>query len=140
MTTGRINQVTIVRTSLDTRSAEARARRPSSCSVGATKRPALSDGYPKVTYTQGHPIAPTKFPRGWSATETPDLPHGSDELRHAPPKRRIPYVNHVPKDGYRPGLAPKCLNRLIAIGQPSTDSDDAGYIKQPGFGHPPCGC
>jgi hypothetical protein len=51
---------------------------------------------PEGVDPQDHPIAPTKFPRGWAAAETPDLPCGNDELRHAAPKRRIPYANHVP--------------------------------------------
>ena len=96
--------------------------------------------HPEGIGPRDHPIAPTEFPRGWSATETPGLPCGNDELRHTPPKRRIPYVGHVPEDGYQPGLAPKCLMKSIAIGQPSTDSDDAGYNMQPVFGHPPRGC
>jgi hypothetical protein len=42
---------------------------------------------------------------------------------------------HVTKDGYRLGLAPKCLGVTVAIGQPSTDSNLArnGYPLQ-GFG------
>jgi hypothetical protein len=95
--------------------------------------------HPEGIDPRDHPIAPTEFPRGWSATETPGLPYGNDELRHTPPKRRIPYVGHV-RRRLPTRACPQMSTELIAIGQPSTDSDDAGYKMQPVFGHPPRGC
>jgi hypothetical protein len=69
---------------------------------------------------------PPQSPSGGEPTRDCDMhPSGGGYLSHG----------HVTKDGYRLGLAPKCLGVTVAIGQPSTDSNLArnGYPLQ-GFG------
>ena len=57
--------------------------------------------------------------------------------RHAPLERRIPYADHAPEDGYRPGRAPESLSVTLAIGQSSTDSVFARCTRQRDVGPPP---
>jgi hypothetical protein len=55
-----------------------------------------------------YPIAPTKFPTGWSATHRLG-PEGLYQVQHIARRRRIPSAGHAREGGYRLGLTPDCL-------------------------------
>ena len=114
MTTGRINQVTIVTVH--------RARKPkcagtppegrteSSQDRGRPKPgPACASSRDRSRPERGthHPIAPSEFPKRWSAADASSRPpeESGPSLQHAPLKRRIPATCHV-------------LGRLQASGDP----------------------
>jgi hypothetical protein len=72
----------------------------------------------------GHPIAPTEFPKGRSATTIRSVPGGDNHeavtyiLQEEDAKRP---VTSDESDGYRPWLTPGNLNRILAKGQSSPD-------------------
>ncbi len=127
MTTGRINQVTI----LQPPSPEAPRGRPErrrhppkgtevSCApwLGRPRR-ARPTGRPHRPRERvavdliGHPIAPTEFPKGWSAAKLAQSPEGPyTRLWHAPLKRRRPRDGHIQAEAWTvtdPGLPPEIL-------------------------------
>jgi hypothetical protein len=129
MTTGRINQVTIL-----TEGGRATRRGPPG-EGGQSSSPEVEG-----TATSPGPEVP-----GAEATQVPPGPssfshrvpqragrHTDDQaatgrrhgVRHTPPRRRIPAAGHV-RDGYLPGLSPECVRITMAIGQQSTGSTDA---------------
>jgi hypothetical protein len=80
---------------------------------------------------EDHPIAPTEFPKGWSAI------HLSQGTRAPYPE----YSIHPSGGGYLPpvtpeavtslGLPPNVLGIMLAIGQWSTDSSKAWWAQSP---------
>ena len=125
MTTGRINQVTIICGSTFHPKTEglprtpAKGRRPISVTVEAqvetwrpSRRAPAGEACKRARAT--HPIAPTEFSRAWSVAERKLRPQKID-LRcdmHAPKGGYQPPVTS--EDGYRLRLTPKCLGTAIA--------------------------
>ena len=83
----------------------------------------------------GHPIAPTEFPKGWSAT-------GTFGLREPPraatctPQEEDAFHWSRPETATGLGLPPNVLQIVIANGQPSTDSIGAGRREPTGLQGP----
>ncbi len=107
MTTGRINQVTILTRSPHAPKGGGRPEDPPEGRSGSLSRSGggrsqtPGPGYPepkpgRKPASTGHPIAPTEFPKGWSAADARafDL-KGQPALRHTPLKRRIPAARHA---------------------------------------------
>ena len=135
MTTGRINQVTIL--------TSAGAAAPRGARGGAGARPRG-----RVVAWRGRPGARhrPRQPRGATRARTIQLPplssprggppqervgrDGLTRLRHASLGRRMPYAGHAPEGGYRPGRAPESLLITLAIGHSSTDSIVARCARQ----------
>jgi hypothetical protein len=142
MTTGRINQVTILNAgaaragakpwdpSPDPRPAAPGEGRQKLVSTSRSVRRALDPRRrtaplqaPPVGIT-GHPIAPTEFPKGWSAAGCnsfgPGITRATPSLWHTPLERRIPAdrSRRTPEraDGYRPRLTPRNLNKNLSQG------------------------
>jgi len=146
MTTGRINQVTILQAEPRSRvqrppvtvatTRPSRKRAEVRCKPGGggplvpkteRSRPTGDRHHPRegVTVNCGHPIAPTEFPKAWSAaTRLVRAPwwHTTTRLWHTPLEWRTPRTGHVKGiDGYRSRLTPRNLNEILAKGQSSTD-------------------
>ena len=105
MTTGRINQITILTGEASTSQGSVDSRRtprrgPESLQVGApteTERPARGLPGPKPpTDAPSHPIASTELPKKWSATtvEVYDAKR-RPTLQHTPLSGRIPTTRHA---------------------------------------------
>jgi hypothetical protein len=76
-----------------------------------------------VAVNYGHPIAPTEFPKGWSAATTRSAP-GSDNheaVTYTPQEEDTKGWSRRRIDGYQPRLTPGNLDRILAKGQSSTD-------------------
>jgi len=135
MTTGRINQVTIVGTPREKRPAEFGRERPRAAThpegqngwleeapgrnpESPTEREPRPGQKARGREPRGHPFAPTEFPRGPSTAGAlgPEAfarcdmgPQGGGFQRPI-----------TPEGGYGPRLAPEFLVRMMAIGQRST--------------------
>jgi len=104
MTTGRINQVTILnRGGLPSQGNLARILLEEQSWLqgrGASERHPTRNctGNTRLdrSCSTGHPIAPAEFPKRRSAT-VPLGPHGHHGLRHAPLRRRKPFPDHAQK-------------------------------------------
>jgi len=135
MTTGRINQVTILTSAGAATPRGARGgagARPRGRVVawrerrGARHRPRPPRGATRAGTIQ---LPPLSSPRGGP----PQGRVGRDglaRLRHASLRRRMPYAGHAPEGGYRPGRAPESLLITLAIGHSSTDSIVARCARQ----------
>jgi len=129
MTTGRINQVTIL---------TAGGRPPTETPPGMggqssspeVERTATSPG-PRGPRSRSYtgPTGPSSFShrvpqRAVRHTDDRAATGRRHGVGHAPPRRRIPTAGHV-RDGYLPRPSPKCVRITMAIGQQSTGSTDA---------------
>lgn len=129
MTTGRINQVTILtagggppaETPPERGGAEQFTRGRGDGDVPRPRGP-RSRGYtgPPGPSSFSHRV-PQRAVRHTGDRAATGHRHG---VGHAPPRRRIPRAGHV-RDGYLPGPSPKCVRIAVAIGQQSTGSTDA---------------
>ena len=123
MTTGRINQVTILdgQTSPSPRGeGSVVARRTEAARVVRRKgvaprerrpRPRVRLGREPASPAPGHPIAPTEFPKARSVQGHGCSPQGPAGPRHTHPKRRLPVAGHVPVEERLPVYrrAPDCV-------------------------------
>jgi hypothetical protein len=141
MTTGRINQVTIFRPRSG-HGTPGRAHRATIIGpVACDGRAVNLEGGGDICHVGGSLLRPSEAccmgrqEPPWTI-QLPPLSSPSDGPRHDPPAaclvtgRGLTYTAQeedafrrvTPYGGYRPGLTPKCLNAMIAIGQLSTDS------------------
>jgi len=131
MTTGRINQVTIVHAG-----SSRRPRPPATATTvppgrgqrlvvhrgwdGSEERARPATSHPRegATVTIGHPIAPTEFPKEPSAAGLARSPEGRPRGCGMDPSRGgYRTVGHVEKlDGYRPRLTPGNLKQNLSQG------------------------
>lgn len=115
MTTGRINQVTILKAEPGGRhTAHAQqswlliGHRWQKTEVPATSDTAASSREPRLPpRVYDHPIAPTEFPKRRSTLQAFQRTR-RPEVTHTPLRRRTPFPSHV-RDGYQVRLTPKCL-------------------------------
>ena len=142
MTTGRINQVTILLAGAgrvagadphhdrDTTPPGKGGQklvltRQGRLSPGEEKRPTGDRATPVegAAVDYGHPIAPTEFPKGWSAATTRSVPGGDNHeaMTYTPQEEDTKGQSHQQVDGYQPRLTPRNLRRILAKGQSSTD-------------------
>ncbi|KAF2414415.1 hypothetical protein EJ08DRAFT_739766 [Tothia fuscella] len=157
MTTGRINQGARTRP-------EIRARWPRAPGGRVARRKgrglsrrkptsptARGDTTPRYTtvlgFPRGHPIAPTEFPGGPSATETVG-PVGLSELRHGTPRRRMLGGPSRPRAAHsgtrwktagsrRPGARERTRGSLLAVSlRPKDRSCPWGLIQRPRLARP----
>ena len=144
MTTGRINQVTILNAGGAQAAATPRGAGQSSSLRGARgPRPA---GYPGAMLHRalpGHPIAPTEFPKGPSTAPRSSAGAPSQGVISAPQEEDTVRRTTSRGTDNLPGLTSKCLGRVVPIGQSSTDSNRAyqaeagrssGAIRRPTAG------
>jgi len=116
MTTGRINQVTIV-TGCGTKA----VRRTSRRTVRVVKmvrgrtearhperEPPAPVGHPGRS---SYPIAPTESHKGRSASAASRYPKITPALKHTPLQKRIPAAHHAFDGGYGLRLTPECLEK-----------------------------
>lgn len=124
MTTGRINQVTILNAAGEPRRHPARAGQSSSLKGGRGPRPAV----PGAVLHRAHAairLPPLSFPRG-RPPHRGRAPGRCHRVRSGPLRGRMPSAGPRPRrGGSLPGLASKCLGRVVPSGQPSTDSNRA---------------
>ena len=143
MTTGRINQVTILTGPLSPRGSSGRERPEGRTGLlqsrsGSRPRSAWTCpcADPTPEHATGHPIAPTEFPKAWSAADA-----------EVQARRRDPHCDmHTSRGGYQPPvtpeggyelrLTPECVVIMIAIGQSSTDSVRARGLPHKSSGAP----
>ena len=96
MTTGRINQVTILTQEPKgngvnpRRSRAVTERRKELKSLTAARR-TPEQGYTRLSH---YPFAPTEFLTEWSATQESRV-RSLDPVQHIPRKRRIPFTSHI---------------------------------------------
>jgi hypothetical protein len=66
----------------------------------------------------GHPIAPTEFPKRWSAATTRSVPGGNNHeaVTYTPQEEDTKGRSHRRCDGYRPRLTPRNLNENLSQG------------------------
>jgi hypothetical protein len=138
MTTGRINQVTILNAAASRpRRHPARAGQSSCTDGGRGPRPA---GSLERCYNRALPairLPPLSFPRD----RPPHRGRAPERYRRVwpgPLRGRIPSAGPRPRrDGSLLGLAPDCLGRVVPSGQPSTDSNRARTPGRAGRRAPP---
>ncbi len=133
MTTGRINQVTIVETAADP---EGPARRSVEVNDRGDKPPGVeARGGRESAHSPSMPSnCHNRIPQG--GVRRRDGPSMWAALRHVRLKRRLPAAVHAPKDGYRcAGMPPSSSEISMANGQSSTDSFGAApsIIEGAGF-------
>jgi hypothetical protein len=114
MTTGRINQVTILNRRdppEDGRPETSEEAEPLPGGDGKTVHP-IRAPRPSRRRRLGHPFAPTEFPRAQSAAELLE-PHGYRRLQHMRPRWRIPLTRHAPEERLRARAFPRmpCVKR-----------------------------
>ena len=143
MTTGRINQVTILTGPLSPRGSSGRERpegRTGLLQSRSGSRPRSAWTYPCADPTPehatGHPIAPTEFPKVWSAADAEMQARKPDPHCNIHTSRGGYQPPVTPGSGYRLRLTPKCVVIMIAIGQSSTDSVRARELPHKSSGAP----
>ena len=126
MTTGRINQVTIL-TPRSHPEVTTKAQLPEEqkqLSAGARTDPSSVPGSPLRLRrsSRDHPFAPTEFPKGWSTTEARAVRVDVDRsVICTPQEEDTPARSRRRFNGYQAGLTPGNLMKFLAKGQQSTD-------------------
>lgn len=128
MTTGRINQVTIVTVAGEPRRHPAEAGQSSSLTGGRGPRPAVP-GAVLHRALAAIRLPPLSFPRG-RPPHSGRAPRRCRGVRSGPLRGRVPSAGPRPRrGGSLPGPASDCLDRVVPSRQPSTDSNSAHHAR-----------